>query len=257
MQLFKTFALLGLWMAVACGQSGTVKSDGQPIPGATVRATQGDRVLITSTDANGTFTLDKMTPGAWTVDVNMFGFEASRREVQIGASPTKIDFTLDLRQARGGFGGRGGGRGGFAGTPNPSAPNNANLAAANPADPATDVQAAQQTLGGAATSPAQGIAAAPGAASEASVISQGVTQGVPQVDASGANESFLVNGSLSGGLQTQAADFAQFGPGGLNAGGIQAGAQGPQTLPGQGGPGGAPGAAGPGFPGARSRSRRR
>jgi hypothetical protein len=249
MQLFKTFALLGLWMAVACGQSGTVKSDGQPIPGATVRATQGDRVLITSTEANGTFTLDKMTPGAWTVDVNMFGFEASRREVQIGASPTKIDFTLDLRQARGGFGGRGGGRGGFAGTPNPSAPNNANLAAANPADPATDVQAAQQTLGGAATSPAQGIAAAPGAASEASVISQGVTQGVPQVDASGANESFLVNGSLSGGLQTQAADFAQFGPGGLNAGGIQAGAQGPQTLPGQGGPGGAPGAAGPGFPG--------
>jgi len=69
------------------------------------------------------------------------------------------------------------------------------------------------------------------------------------VDASGANESFLVNGSLSGGLQTQAGDFAPFGAGGLNAGGIQAGAQGPQTLPGQGGPGGAPGAAGPGFPG--------
>jgi len=70
---------------------GNVKSDGQPIPGATVRATQGDRVLITSTDANGTFTVDKMPPGAWTVDVNMFGFEASHREVQIGASPTKID----------------------------------------------------------------------------------------------------------------------------------------------------------------------
>src|SRR4029077_11583177 len=69
---------------------------------------------------------------------------------------------------------------------------------------------------------------------------------VPQVDAAGANESFLVNGSLSGGLQTQASDFAQFGPGGLNAGGIQAGAQGPQTLPGQGGPGGAPGAPGGG-----------
>jgi hypothetical protein len=254
MQLFKIFALLGLWMALAWGQSGTVKSDGQPIPGATVRATQGDRVLITSTDANGTFTLDKMTPGAWTVDVNMFGFEANRREVQIGASPTKIDFTLELRQARGGFGGRGGGgRGGVAGAPNPSAPDNANLAAANPADPATDLQAAQQAAGGAATSPAQGIASPPGAASEPAVVSQGVNQsvnqGVPQVDPTGANESFLVNGSLSGGLQTQAGDFAPFGAGGLNAGGIQAGAQGPQTLPGQGGPGGAPGAAGPGFPG--------
>jgi hypothetical protein len=249
MQLLKMLTLLGFSLAIAWGQSGTVKSEGQLIPGATVRATQGDRVLTTVTDANGTFTLDKMTPGAWTVDVNMFGFEASRREIQIGASPTKIDFTLDLRQARGGFGGRSGGRGGFAGAPDPSAPNNANVAPANPADPATEVQ----TAAGAVISPAQGIAPAPGAASETAAVSQGVsqgvTQGVSQVDASGANESFLVNGSLSGGLQTQAADFSPFGPGGLNAGGIQAGAQGPQTLPGQGGPGGAPGAGGPGFPG--------
>lgn len=250
MQSFKIFASLGFSMAIAWGQSGTVKSEGQPIPGATVRATQvlrqnigslrrddqGDRVLVTVTDANGTFTLDKMTPGAWSVDVNMFGFEANRREVQIGASPTKIDFTLELRQARGGFGG-GGGRGGFAedgGVPNaPGAPNNANPAPLNPADPATDVEAAPQTAAGASTGAAQGIAAGPGAASSETAA---VTQGVPPVDASGANESFLVNGSLSGGLQTQASDFVQFGPGGLNAGGIQAGAQGPQALPGQGGP---------------------
>src|SRR5712691_7209551 len=261
MQSFKIFAFLNFSLAIAWGQSGTVKSEGQPIPGATVRATQGDRALITVTDANGTFTLDKMTPGTWTVDVNMFGFEASRREVQIGASRTKIDFTLDLRQARGGFGGGTGGRGGFAqregfggrggfaergglagrdGAPNapgapgaPGGPNNANLAPANPADPATDAQTAPQTAAGAETGVAQGIAAAPGAASETAAINQGVTQGAPQVDASGANESFLVNGSLSGGLQTQAADF---GHGGLNAGGFQAGAQGPQALPGQGGP---------------------
>jgi len=268
MQSFKIFALLGCSLAIARGQSGTVKSEGQPIPGATVRATQGDRILTTVTDANGTFTLDKMTPGVWTVDVNMFGFEASRREVQIGPSPAKIDFTLDLRQARGGAGGgRGGGRGGFAerggvaggdgapsapGAPNPGAPDNANPA--NPADAAADVQAASQTAAGAPSGPTQGIAAAPGVASDGSALTQGV---VPQVDASGANESFLVNGSLSGGLQTQAADFAQLGPGGLNAGGIQAGAQGPQTLPGQGGPanpgGGFPGGGfgGGGFGGGR------
>ena len=94
MQPFKIFAFLSFSLAIAWGQSGTVKSEGQPIPGATVRATQvlrqdigslrrdgqGDRALITVTDANGTFTLDKMTPGTWTVDVNMFGFEASQRE---------------------------------------------------------------------------------------------------------------------------------------------------------------------------------
>src|SRR5438045_4330960 len=77
MQSFKIFAFLSFSLAIAWGQSGTVKSEGQPIPGATVRATQGDRALITVTDANGTFTLDKMTPGTWTVDVDMFGFEAS------------------------------------------------------------------------------------------------------------------------------------------------------------------------------------
>jgi hypothetical protein len=237
MRLFKIVAFLGFALSIAWGQSGTVKSEGQPIPGATVRATQGDRVLITVTGANGTFTLDKMTPGAWTVEVTMFGFEASQREVQIGASPSKIDFNLELRQARGGFRG-GGGRGD---APNaPGGPDNAIVAPPNPADPATDIQ---PTPAGTATGVAQDITAAPGVAAE--------TVAVPQVDSSGANESFLVNGSLSGGLQTQASDFIQFGPGGLNAGGIQAGAQGPQALPGQGGPpapgGGFPG--GPGFGG--------
>src|ERR1700722_16329941 len=114
------FKLTVLTVAVALGawgQSGTVKSDGQPIPGATVRATQGDRVLTTLTDGNGAFNIDKMGPGMWTIDVTMFGFDAAHKEIQIGASPVKIDLTLQLREfrggfGRGGFGGQGGGQGG-------------------------------------------------------------------------------------------------------------------------------------------------
>ena len=121
MNFFKLTVLAVAIAVGAWGQSGTVKSDGQPIPGATVRATQGDRVLTTLTDASGAFTIDKMGPGMWTIDVSMFGFDTARRDIQIGTSPVKIDLSLQLREFRGGFargaGGEGGGqgRGGFGG----------------------------------------------------------------------------------------------------------------------------------------------
>src|SRR5712664_3274870 len=99
-------------LSVAFAQTGTVKSEGQPLPGAAVRATQGDRVLTTLTDGNGEFKLDKLTPGGWTIDVAMFGFAPQRREVQIAASPTKIDFTLQIGTFPAGFARGGGGVGG-------------------------------------------------------------------------------------------------------------------------------------------------
>src|SRR3954462_846723 len=164
MQLFKIIVSLGFSLALAFGQSGTVKSEGQPIPGATVRATQGDRVLTTVTDTTGAFTLDKdkMTPGAWAVDVTMFGFEAARREGQVGGSLTKIDFNLDLRQARAPFGRGGAGRGfaergGASGGPgqnggrgqNNAGPNNPNNPPANPADPGGEIAGAGAANAGA------------------------------------------------------------------------------------------------------------
>ena len=80
-----------------------MKSEGQAIPGATVKATQSDRILFTVTDANGAFSFDGMTPGAWNLEVDMFGFDRARKEVQIAATPTRIDFTLQLRdRTRGG-----------------------------------------------------------------------------------------------------------------------------------------------------------
>ena len=58
MRRFKELSLIllvlaGLLLAgsLAWAQTGTVKSQGQPIPGAVVRAEQGDRVLSTLTDA--------------------------------------------------------------------------------------------------------------------------------------------------------------------------------------------------------------
>ncbi|MDP8988794.1 MAG: TonB-dependent receptor [Acidobacteriota bacterium] len=214
-------------LSAALAQTGVVKSEGQPLPGVTVRATQGERVLSTLTDANGEFKLANLTPGTWTIDVALFGFAPQRREVQVTANPTKIDFTLQIGNFAGGRGGFGPGRFGAGGRGGGAAPGGFNPGA-NPANapnaaPGTTVQAdaAQGTLPDAAAPPAD-VAA------------------LQQANAGGANESFLVNGSLSTGLQTQASDFTPGqGPNGLGSGVASAAVGG---APGQGGAA----AAGPG-----------
>jgi trimeric autotransporter adhesin len=195
-----------IFSSACIAQTGVVKSEGQVIQGATVKATQGDRILMTLTDDSGTFHLDRMTPGSWIVEVDMFGFEHARKEVQIGANATRVDFTLALRERN---------------------------------RPGARIQEAAVEVESTATLPSAAAAAPPE---------------VPQVPVEGSNESFVVNGSLSQGLQTQAGDLRQEfggldglgGPGGLlappggnpadgpGAGGLQAGA-GPG---GRGGPGG-------------------
>lgn len=112
--------------------------------------------------------------------------------------------------------------------------------------------------------------AAAAAEAQASVQSAPLSEGgaaeaVPQVAAAGANESFLVNGSISTGINTQPADFGPaaigFGaasaavPGGLNAAGLPAGApgfgQGPNVVFAQGGSPAGGGFGGGGFGGGR------
>src|SRR5258706_15047323 len=90
--------LAAVFAQSAFAQTGVVKADGQPVPGATVKATQGDRILLTVTDENGAFRVDGMTAGQWNVEVSMFGFEVARKEVNVAAAGTKTDFTLSLRE---------------------------------------------------------------------------------------------------------------------------------------------------------------
>jgi anthranilate phosphoribosyltransferase len=207
--MFRNLLIAGVCFLSTClAQTGAVKSDGQPIPGATVKATQGDRVLLTVTDNSGAFQLDGMAAGAWVVEVDMFGFDRARKEVQISSNPAKIDFTLQLRDR-------------------------ARAAARTPASADADV------LQPIADAGFVGASEPPG--------------GVP---VEGSNEAFLVNGSVSQGLQTQSADFrTDFGgPGGLGGPG---GFGGPGLFVGPDAPGGldaqaAPvGPGGPGGPGGR------
>ena len=191
--MFKILVLLAVSLPLVFAQSGTVKAGSQPIPGASVRATQGERSLVTLTDDNGVFRFDGMTPGAWVIEADMFGFDHLRREVQVASTPTNLDLTLQL-SAR-------------AAVPTQApAPPCARPAAQN-----------NQSANAAPNFPAQPDAGA----------------FTPQVSADSSNESFVVNGTVSDALRTNQADFAGFNPGGFGQnGGFPGGDQGQFNGPG-------------------------
>ena len=79
-------------------QTGVVKSANQPIPGATVSATQGATLVVTTTDQNGIYSI-QLGPGQWLVEVTMVGFQPAKKALTVSNASQKLDFTLQLKQA--------------------------------------------------------------------------------------------------------------------------------------------------------------
>ncbi len=77
--------------------SGIVRSSGQPIPGAAVLATQPGQRLATTTDENGAYVFPRLSPGAWTIEVQMIGFTPVRRDIQVAASAAPVEWTLEVQ----------------------------------------------------------------------------------------------------------------------------------------------------------------
>ena len=69
----------------AAEQRGSVTSAGLPIPGAIITATLGDVKLVTSTDDSGSYVFEDLGPGAWTIEIQAFGFEKTKRIVNVPA----------------------------------------------------------------------------------------------------------------------------------------------------------------------------
>jgi hypothetical protein len=91
--------LMGIAAVALQAQSGLVKSGGQPIPGATVTATQGTSKVVAVTDQNGRYTLPPLAKGEWTIEVTMFGFEPARKQMTAPEPSRQIDFNLSLRES--------------------------------------------------------------------------------------------------------------------------------------------------------------
>ncbi|MCX6636719.1 MAG: carboxypeptidase-like regulatory domain-containing protein, partial [Acidobacteria bacterium] len=90
------FFLLAAAVA-AFTHTGSVRSAGRPIPGATVRAVQGGLKVATTTDEEGIYVLQLPSPGRWRIEVEMFGFAAARREIEDASKLTAIDWELELK----------------------------------------------------------------------------------------------------------------------------------------------------------------
>lgn len=248
-------------------QTGVVRANGVPVPGATVKATSGDKTLVTITDGQGQYKLDGVTNGTWAFEVEMFRFETARKDVQFtGAS--SLEWNLTLKQlnapappvqaqsqpapARSRPSGpegqtapqlarRGPPNGAPAGQPRgPQAGQQRGRPGNQQASAPTELtnQIEGQDIGGAAAQPE---------------IPSGV-------QSESANEAFLLNGTLSRGLQQVGGDpGGDFGPGfgrgpggfGDNPGGQDGNGPGGQApgFAGGGGPGGGPGGFGGGGPG--------
>jgi trimeric autotransporter adhesin len=186
--------------------TGVVKFGGQPLPGATVIAIQGDHRIMTTTDESGAYQLDGLAPGTYSLEVQMFGFQTAHKQIQIAAaSQPTTEWTLELQTVR-------------------------------QREPREPGQRPQQQQGGFR-------AAAGTTENELDQLAASAPQDMAQPPSANANEAFLVNGSISNGLQTGQDDFGLRGPVfGMQTPGGLAGA----TVAGQ--PGGVPGA--PGGPGA-------
>ncbi len=150
-----TAALLAASLLPAAPHSGVVSSAGQPVPGATVTAAQGERRLLTSTGEDGRYEFRDLPGGVWLFEVAMFGFQTAYRELNLTSAGSTLDWTLELR------------------------PYSQDAPSSPAADPS--VAAEEEVSGVLATEP--------------------LARAHDAVEAHEANEAFLVQGSLSQGLE--------------------------------------------------------
>lgn len=198
---------LAVLSAALSAQTGIVKFGGQPIPGATVIASRGDTRVLTTTDEFGKYDFPNLAPGAYTVEVQMFGFQPATRQIQIAAGSAPVEWTLELRPRQNQTAQR----------PQPEQPGGFRNVAPDQAEPVDPTLGAPPPLDGAARS-------------------------------DNSNEAFLVNGTLSNGLQSGQDDFGLRGPM-MEMRGALAGQPGMNGPPGADGQPGQPGQIGPGGPG--------
>src|SRR5579883_839182 len=252
--MLRSPCLVFMLVAVAAAdvQTGLVRSGGQAIPGATVTAVCGSDRISTVTDAAGHFEIGGLpAKAACSFSVAMFGFEAVER--QSAASSTPLNFDLKL-QAR-------------ATLPQPQNK-------PNPPPPAPVQAQSSPGPGRGAVGPGRGGQLARrnangqmpngrgrGGFQNLSLVGNGEpvedgqiepVPGSTDANAGNASEAFVLNGSLSQGVQAQPGDgMGMGGPGGFGpggAGGFGPGGFGPggQNIAFGEAPGGGPGGGGPG-----------
>jgi trimeric autotransporter adhesin len=87
---------LGTLDLTAAEHHGQVKFGGLPVPGATITAVQGDKKLVTVTDAQGLYAFPELQDGIWILKVEMLCFSPAVREVEVSAAASGVEWELKL-----------------------------------------------------------------------------------------------------------------------------------------------------------------
>ena len=255
--------LLSAGVLAGAQHSGSVRAADQFIPGATVTARQGGAKVVAYTGEDGRYTLE-LTPGVWDLDIEMFGFTTLHSKVTMGDEPNYSDWTLQVPRVAGapveinsaptvangrgrggrggrgggqfaGRGGQGGGRGGQggrggAGRNGQGPPSNAQTAQANaPANGqavAANLPAGRGGRGATAQPAFQNVTVTATEVGAQDLAAAGDFTSTADAAGADANESFMINGSTSGGLGAAADEqvrrdraAGRGGPGGPGGGG--------------------------------------
>jgi hypothetical protein len=215
-----TLALL-LCLAEGLAQStGAVRASGRPVPGAVVTANLGEQRVETTTDEQGRYELP-LTPGEWTLTVQIFGFVTATQVRKVPESGP-AQWTLTLR--------------GLAQGPAPA------TGLALPELPAAEAPPPPD----------------PSDNNEAFLLNGSLSRGLATAPAEGPPEFGPPGGLGPGGpgMRPEGMEGGGIGPGGMGPGGSMGGGRAGGGF-GGGGRGGFGGGRGPGGPGGRAVMRER
>ena len=88
--------LAAVSVAGASEYRGQVTFGRQPVPGATVTATQGSKQFATTTDQQGLYLFSDLADGKWTIEVQMTGFSTIKQDVVIAPNAPAAKWELKL-----------------------------------------------------------------------------------------------------------------------------------------------------------------
>ena len=201
-------AFVTLLLAVSAGAAtdhfGRVTFGGLPGPGASVTATQGDQKAATVTNQDGVFRLTALADGTWIVRVEMPGFAPASQEIAIAGETTTSTWELHMlpldEMTRG-------------------------VPAASKTDRPADVPPERPAAAGKnGPAPASPTPASPPAGFQRAQVNTSAGGAAivndPSVSADGdrgANDGFLINGSVNNGAASPFAQLAAFGNNRRNA----------------------------------------
>ena len=231
-------ACLALSTLLAVEQHGIVKFGGLPLPGATVTATQGDKKFEAVTDENGVYSFPDLADGIWNMKVEMLCFVTQTKEVAIAPDAPSPEWDMQLETVAqikpvaptaaapppaGAAASTAVAASGTAAAPSSGAASSAASASNSAAAPAAAAPASKGKSKKGKAAAQSAAANTPGgfqradlnASSGAASLGADQSSAAPSEMSQSASDAFLVNGSVSNGIERRAIGNARRGPGSL------------------------------------------